>query len=110
MTSWIELSVLLLFKQVCCNSSSCFGDDDTVASTLCKQLNLALPGRLVDAAAFGPGSGPVLLDRARCNGFARGINDCQFSLNTASCGHAQDVGLVCNAPPSELDQLVFTLC
>jgi len=96
---FIALTSLQL--QVCCNAPSCFGDDDPVAGVLGRQLGLPLPGRLVDAAAFGPGAGPVLLDQIKCDASAQGLNDCQFSLNTAACGHAQDVGLVCSAPPSK---------
>lgn len=73
----------------------------SVADTLCKQLNLPLPGRLVDTAAFGPGTGPVLLDRISCPTVGSSIDGCEYSIGNVRCNHTQDVGLICGAPKCE---------
>lgn len=86
--------------QMCARDVASFGSE--TAKVLCRQLGLPLPGRLVGPDAFGPGSGPVLLDSMQCWGSPQEVNDCHYTLNSADCGHETDVGLICNAPPGEL--------
>ena len=48
-------------------------------------------------AAFGQGSGPILLDLVRCNGLENTLFDCGRGrgIEPNSCGHHQDAGVVC---------------
>lgn len=87
--------------QICCGDRFCFSNDGSVADRLCDTLQLPRPGRLVDGSLFGRGIGPVLLDKAYCRWSDYSFDECSFSINTAKCTHAQDVGLECAAPPSE---------
>lgn len=45
-------------------------------------------------AAFGQGTGPILLADVRCTGNEVGLQNCTFSL-THNCAHSEDVGVVC---------------
>ena len=83
--------------QMCARDQSAF--DYNVAKTLCRQLRLPLPGRLVGVGAFGAGAGPVLIDSLGCWNSEEKVNECEYTLNKAECGHEGDVGLICNAPP-----------
>lgn len=95
---WLHLPA-----QICCGESYCFSNTESLADKLCSRLKLPTPGRLVDTSVFGPGNGtgPVLFDKARCREDAPTLDSCDFSLNTAKCGHSQDVGLQCGAPRSK---------
>lgn len=98
--------------QFCCNNAQyCSYDDiDRVASVLCNQLGLGTRGRLVDASVFGPGTGPVFLDRLTCYDQARSIDECSHpALSGSRCGHDMDVGLICKAAPCEVPPLVRRL-
>ena len=47
-------------------------------------------------AAYGPGSGPVLLDDVRCTGLEYRLFDCPCgSLDAQSCPHSKDAGVIC---------------
>ena len=50
------------------------------------------------SATFGEGTGPIFLDRLRCNGLEQRLVDCSSSgLQTQTrCRHSQDVGVVCS--------------
>ncbi|PRW61301.1 deleted in malignant brain tumors 1 -like [Chlorella sorokiniana] len=87
---------------VCCGSRDCYGSMQSVADTLCKQLGKPTPGRLVDTPAFGPGTGPVLLDFISCPTSGASLEQCSYSINNVDCNHTQDVGLICGAPAIEL--------
>ena len=47
-------------------------------------------------AAFGEGSGPIVLDDMRCTGLEYRLFDCEhggFEVN--NCAHSKDAGVVC---------------
>ncbi len=45
-------------------------------------------------AAFGQGTGPILLDDVRCSGNEFGLRNCTYAL-IDNCAHSEDVGIVC---------------
>ncbi|XP_025100428.1 scavenger receptor cysteine-rich type 1 protein M130-like isoform X3 [Pomacea canaliculata] len=46
---------------------------------------------------YGAGSGPILLDNLQCVGNETSLEQCEYSgLYRHSCGHWQDVGVMCN--------------
>ena len=49
-------------------------------------------------AAFGQGSGPVLLSGVRCSGTESSLLSCSHGV--AYCSHSSDAGVVC--PPCKL--------
>ena len=47
-------------------------------------------------AAFGEGSGPILLDDLDCNGGVGGLEECSHGAwGEHDCHHSEDVGLTC---------------
>ncbi len=46
-------------------------------------------------AAFGQGSGPILLAEVACVGDEASLLDCGF-ITTHDCTHLQDAGISCN--------------
>lgn len=48
-------------------------------------------------AAFGAGSGNILLDNVACTGDEANITSCVADTNTADCTHSRDAGVTCNA-------------
>lgn len=90
--------------QMCCEHCSYFGGSQVeVASVLCSQLGLAGPGHYVDSSVFGPGSGPLLLsdEIGDCRPPYH-IDNCERpAWSGASCGHEDDLGLLCSASLGE---------
>ncbi|XP_059517980.1 scavenger receptor cysteine-rich domain-containing group B protein-like [Myotis daubentonii] len=69
------------------------------ARVVCRLLGcgraLSAPGR----ARFGPGAGPILLDRVRCAGAEDALGSCAHAGWTRHhCRHLEDAGVVCSAP------------
>ena len=49
-------------------------------------------------AAFGQGTGPILLDEVMCIGLEYRLFDCPHAgIEVDNCGHSQDAGVVCVA-------------
>ena len=49
-------------------------------------------------AAFGQGTGPILLDEVKCIGLEYRLFDCPHAgIEVDNCGHSQDAGVVCVA-------------
>ena len=48
-------------------------------------------------AAFGVGSGPILLDDVQCTGNEQWLVNCTYNPNH-NCAHFEDAGVVCAAP------------
>ena len=51
-------------------------------------------------AAFGQGSGPILMDNVACTGLESGLINCTFDNHTSDCVHSEDAGVRCYSPPS----------
>ncbi len=67
------------------------------AAVTCRQLGFSSLGAIEHTnAAFGQGSGLILLDDMRCTGLEHRLIDCRSAnfVNT-NCGHHQDAGVVC---------------
>lgn len=48
-------------------------------------------------AAFGRGTGPILLDFVRCDGTEQSLSSCPHPGAVSSfCTHARDAGVMCN--------------
>ena len=67
------------------------------AMVACRQLGFSSLGAIEHYdAAFGEGTGVVLLDEVRCTGREYTLFDCRNSgLTYANCGHNRDAGVVC---------------
>ena len=97
------------------------GWDRFDARVVCRQLGLPTPGMLwhwcyitklnqlwiqfyydfvgaisFSSAAFGRGSGPILLDDVRCSGTELRLVDCAYGA-IRSCSHSEDAGVRCSA-------------
>ena len=53
---------------------------------------LALP---LSFAAFGSGTGPILLDDVVCLGTEPGLGACDHNFETGDCHHDEDAGVMC---------------
>ena len=48
------------------------------------------------SAAYGAGSGPIVLSNVMCSGSEQRLLQCQHdALDVGSCGHGEDVGVEC---------------
>lgn len=68
------------------------------ASVVCTQLGYSPTDAMwFGGAFFGPGTGPILLDRLFCAGDEERLTDCIHSpVAPGRCGHNQDVGVACS--------------
>ena len=75
------------------------GWDDTDAGVVCRQLGFGSSGTAIGLAAFGQGSGSILLDKVSCNGNELFLAVCShLGINvTRSCSHAEDAGVMCSS-------------
>lgn len=49
-------------------------------------------------AAFGQGTGPILLHNVACRGLESRLYDCPFDgIEVSQCRHSQDAGVTCRA-------------
>ena len=46
-------------------------------------------------AAFGRGSGAIVLDNVACTGSEQRLINCPYDSHTADCSHSQDAGVRC---------------
>lgn len=71
--------------------------DDKDAVVVCRELGFNTGGTAIPQAAFGKGSGQILLDDVDCSGEETSIRDCRNANNTGSnCVHEEDAGVRCN--------------
>ena len=70
-------------------------------------LSILLPSddcidaQAVSFAAYGQGTGPILLDDVACTGTETRLIECRGSpITTHNCVHAEDASVRCQAPPS----------
>ena len=72
-----------------------WGMDD--ANVACRQLGFGPVSEVKAKAAFGPGSGPILLDDVDCRGDETSLMSCQYE-RVHDCLHLEDAGVVCHPP------------
>ena len=73
------------------------GWDIRDANVACRQLGFGYALTTSCCAAFGQGSGSILLDDLECTGSESSLASCPHrGIGTHSCGHHEDAGLVCS--------------
>ncbi|XP_030847769.1 scavenger receptor cysteine-rich protein [Strongylocentrotus purpuratus] len=81
--------------------------DDTDAGVVCRSLGFD-SGTGEGGAAFGQGSGDILLDDVSCTGTETNLGDCSNAgLGVHNCAHYEDAGVRCSQ--TNLDVLVVRL-
>lgn len=72
------------------------------AAVACRAMGLPYSAaEAVPSAAYGSGSGAVLLDEVQCDGQEDGLLACRFRtpFGTSNCQHNEDVGVRCRGDP-----------
>ncbi|XP_049320327.1 deleted in malignant brain tumors 1 protein isoform X4 [Astyanax mexicanus] len=70
--------------------------DQQGAEVVCRELGCGSPVKVLGAAAFGRGEGPVWSEELQCRGNESQIHFCPKSSSLKhNCSHDNDVGLVC---------------
>ncbi|XP_063968258.1 scavenger receptor cysteine-rich domain superfamily protein-like [Lytechinus pictus] len=68
------------------------------ANVVCRMLGFERAENYSCCSAFGPGTGPILLDEVECEGTESNIGHCRRSdYETHDCDHSEDVGISCIA-------------
>ena len=81
------------------------------ASVVCRQLGFPVTGAVAFSnAAFGEGTGPILLDNVACIGTETRLADCSHNgIGNDNCAHSEDASVRCQATtpatPSPTGQL-----
>ncbi|MBZ3876574.1 Galectin-3-binding protein [Sciurus carolinensis] len=71
--------------------------DLTDASVVCRALGFENATEALGGAAFGPGTGPVMLDEVECTGSEPSLADCKsLGWLKSNCRHKKDAGVVCS--------------
>ena len=66
------------------------------AYVVCHQLGYTTAVDAPVFAAFGPGRGPIWLDKVACDGEETNLTQCSHNgLANTKCTHARDAGAVC---------------
>ncbi|KAK7107812.1 scavenger receptor cysteine-rich type 1 protein M130-like [Littorina saxatilis] len=67
-------------------------------AAVCKSLRFdSNDVKVVHAAAFGEGNGPVLLDEVRCTRGETDLLECRhLPIGLGDCTHTEDVGVICS--------------
>ncbi|XP_041484694.1 deleted in malignant brain tumors 1 protein-like [Lytechinus variegatus] len=66
------------------------------ANVVCRMLGFERAESYSCCPAFGPGTGPILLDEVECEGTESNIGHCRRSdYETHNCDHSEDVGVSC---------------
>ncbi|KAM5310133.1 galectin-3-binding protein isoform 1-T2 [Glossophaga mutica] len=67
------------------------------ASVVCRALGFENATEALGRAAFGPGTGPVMLDEVQCTGTESSLANCSsLGWLTSKCRHSQDAGVICS--------------
>ena len=60
-------------------------------------------------AAFGQGSGSILMDDVACTGSEHTLTACSY-ITSHNCGHGEDAGVQCQASEFETSNYVARIC
>ena len=75
--------------------------DDTDAAVVCQILGLGESGSALGSAAFGQGSGDIILDNVQCVGTETDLFSCPNNGPLIhNCGHGEDAGVQCSSTSS----------
>ena len=67
----------------------------------CQILGLGETGSALSNAAFGQGSGDIILDNVQCVGTETDLFSCPSNGPLShNCGHGEDAGVQCSSTPS----------
>ncbi|XP_072561332.1 antigen WC1.1-like [Paramormyrops kingsleyae] len=66
------------------------------AEVVCRSLGCGEPAQLLGGAAFGQGEGGVWSEEFQCQGNESHLVFCPKMTHNRTCGHENDVGLVCS--------------
>ncbi|KAK2112205.1 hypothetical protein P7K49_011952 [Saguinus oedipus] len=70
--------------------------DLTDASVVCRALGFENATQALGRAAFGQGSGPIMLDEVQCTGTEPSLAECtSLGWLHSNCRHERDAGVVC---------------
>ena len=76
------------------------------AQTACHQLGYSTTGvTAYSSAAFGRGTGDILLGDLKCNGKESSLFECPHDTNTVDCNHYDDAGVSC--PRKQIVTIVY---
>ncbi|XP_025103082.1 scavenger receptor cysteine-rich type 1 protein M130-like [Pomacea canaliculata] len=95
----VEAGRLEIFYDGTWNTVCRIGFGPKEALVACRMLgfNSNSTGAAVSPVRYGPGAGSVLLKDVECQGTESSLVQCQIGLlYPSSCGHEQDVGIICN--------------
>ena len=86
----VELCINNAWGTVCDDQ---FSEDD--AEVICSQIGRRHNG--TEVSFFGPGTGPIFLDRVNCLNSESQLLECDRNrpLGVHRCNHSQDAGVVC---------------
>nr|XP_054763722.1 deleted in malignant brain tumors 1 protein-like [Lytechinus pictus] len=69
------------------------------AHVVCRELGFSGALEAKVRAAYGPGSGPIILDNVQCGGPELTVFNCQHGgFGVHNCGHPEDAGVSCIPP------------
>ncbi|CAO2646261.1 Galectin-3-binding protein [Lemmus lemmus] len=76
------------------------------ANVVCRALGYENATRALGRAAFGPGSGPIMLDEVECTGMEPSLANCSsLGWLKSRCGHEKDAGVICSNETSDVHVL-----
>ncbi|KAJ8047464.1 Deleted in malignant brain tumors 1 protein [Holothuria leucospilota] len=84
------------------------GWDDKDAVVVCRQLGFNTGGTAISQAAFGKGSGEILLDNVDCSGEEANLIECR-STEYGDCDHGEDASVRCNGKRIETNFIKDTI-
>ena len=85
------MSKLYYFQ--CCGYYALIADAIAINGTIIRTTSVMfqLP------TAFGPGTGPILLDEVNCRGDETNLDDCPHNgVGVHNCRHSKDAGVICS--------------